>query len=143
MANPSAVGQHVAVADAGTAAATAPLRRSRRGQLLVIAFFLFGLVSLSFVLGAGVIYFNQPPAGFLRQAFEGAGAWYESKLAASETKLLPALHMSQVDRPDKTCDGFTLMMYGGDCRAVLVNMHGKTVHEWHVPFSQIWPTPLT
>ena len=118
------------------------LRRSGRGRLFVRGCFVFGIVSLSFLLGAAVIYFDQPPAKFLRRAFEGAGAWYESKPAAPGNTSLPALRTPQVDRPDKTCDGFTLLMYGEDCRALLVNMHGKVVHEWHVPFSQIWPNPM-
>jgi hypothetical protein len=32
-------------------------------------------------------------------------------------------------------------MYGRDSRAVLVNMRGQTIHQWHVPFSELWSDP--
>jgi hypothetical protein len=32
-------------------------------------------------------------------------------------------------------------MYGGNSRAVLVNMLGEVVHSWHVPFSSVWSAP--
>jgi hypothetical protein len=111
-----------------------PLRR-----LILRFFFLFGLISLSYILGASAIYFELPSSTFLRQAFGGALAWYETKQAPQSTD--QRLTLGQIDKPDKTCDGFTLCMYGGDCRAILINMNGKVVHEWHVPFSEIWSNP--
>jgi hypothetical protein len=32
-------------------------------------------------------------------------------------------------------------MYGGNSRAMLVNMLGDVVHQWHVPFNQLWSAP--
>jgi hypothetical protein len=116
----------------------AAARRNLLSRLLP----LFGVASLGFLLGAATMFFDLPSSAFLRRAFAGGVAWYEVKPP------LPHNHHRQspptagpVDRPDKTCDGFTLCMYGGGARAVLVNMRGDVVHQWHVPFSKVWPDP--
>ena len=103
---------------------------------------LFGLASLSYLLGAAVIVFELPSSSFLRRAFVGGVSWYEQKGAAPPPQeQLPPLTVGKIDKAAKTCDGFTLCMYGGDSQAVLINMRGDVVHRWHVPFSQLWPAP--
>ena len=74
--------------------------------------------------------------------FVGGAAWYEVKQAPLPPgKQAPPRTVGRVDKSDRTCDGFTLLMYGGDSRALLVDMRGEVVHQWHVPFSQVWPDP--
>lgn len=126
----------------GEATTAAPTARPGWRRALARALFAFGVMSLCYILGASVIYFDLPTADFLRKAFGGGLAWYESKPTQSpgDSRLTP-VRTSGIDQPGKTCDGFTLLMYGADCRAVLVNMTGRVVHEWHVPFSQLWPEP--
>ena len=127
--------------DATVPGGTAPAPPARRRGLLPFVSFL-GLVSLSFLLGAAVMFFELPPSSFLRKAFVGGAAWYERKQGAQAPReQAPPLTVGRVDKPDKTCDGFTLCMYGTGTRAVLVNMRGEVVHQWHVPFSEIWPDP--
>lgn len=113
----------------------------RRNQL-VSFLFMSGLVSLSYLLGAAAIFFELPSASFLRRAFVGGVAWYEwrGSQPSSEAQLPPPA-VGQVDTSAKACFGYTLCMYGGDCRAMLINMRGDVVHQWHVPFSQLWPAP--
>jgi hypothetical protein len=118
----------------------APARASRR-RLLLPFVSLFGLASLSFLLGAAVMFFDLPSSAFLRRAFLGGLAWFERKDEPPPAGQLPPLTVGQIDQPEKTCDGFTLCMYGGPTRAVLVNMRGEVVHLWHVPFSEVWPAP--
>jgi hypothetical protein len=113
-----------------------------RRNFLASSLSLLGLVSLSFLLGAAVIFFDLPPSAFLRRAFVGGVNWYEQKGPAPP----PVVQFSPptvgpIDKPGKTCDGFTLCMYGGDSNAFLLNMRGEVVHQWHVPFSQLWPAP--
>lgn len=43
---------------------------------------LFGVASLSYVLGAAVMFFELPSSSFLRRAFVGGAAWYEARRAA-------------------------------------------------------------
>src|SRR5260370_11783423 len=118
-----------------------PLPRPRR-RFLRRCLSLFGLASLSYVLGAAVMFFQLPSSAFLPRAFVGGAAWYETVRAGRRSEeSLPPLTVGQIDRPDKTCDGFTLLMYGGNSQAVLVNMRGDVVHRWPVPFSRLSPPP--
>jgi hypothetical protein len=88
------------------------------------------------------MFFDLPSSSFLRRGFAGGAAWYERSGTAPPAGVqLPAPTAGRVDQPDKTCDGFTLLMYGAFSRAVLVNMLGQPVHEWHAPFSAVWPDP--
>jgi hypothetical protein len=115
--------------------------RKPRGNVLLPCLFYFGLTSLSFLIGGAVIFFDLPPSFFLRRAFSGGIAWYDRKPAPRLSDEQGPPIIGPIDKPDKTCDGFTLLMYGGDSRAMLVNMRGNVVHRWHVPFSKVWPAP--
>ena len=101
----------------------------------------FALVSLGYILGAAVIFFDLPTATFLRRGFMGGVAWNEARRDGAPEAGPAAPAVGRVDKPDKTCDGFTLCMYGSGSRAVLIDMRGETVHEWHIPFSRLWPAP--
>ena len=117
-------------------------KKPPRRRLLRRCLSLLGLASLSYVLGAAVMFFQLPSSAFLTRAFVGGAAWYETTRAGRRSdEDLPPLTVGKVDRPDKTCDGFTLLMYGGGSQAVLINMRGDVVHRWHVPFSRLWPGP--
>lgn len=100
---------------------------------------LLGLASLCYLLGAAVLFFDLPSASFLRRAFVGGAAWYEHGQAPSATEQQPNVNIGALDKPDKTCDGFTLCLCSGGPRAVLIDMHGNTVHSWEPPFKSMWP----
>ena len=98
-----------------------------------------GLASLSYLLGAAVVFFDLPTASFLRRAFVGGAAWYEQNQTpppSDETQ--PPIIAGQIDKADKTCDGFTLCLSSGGPRAVLINMRGQRIYEWHAPFQNVW-----
>jgi hypothetical protein len=100
------------------------------------------VASLCYLLGAAVIFFDLPSSSFLRRAFVGGAAWYEQQQPAPPPREeAPPLTVGQVDKPDKTCDGFTLCLCGGGTWAVLVNMRGEVAHQWHTPFKTVWPDP--
>src|SRR5215469_7664107 len=100
------------------------------------------LISLSYLLGAAAIFFELPSSPFLRRAFVGGVSWYEHKgITPPPVDRSSRPIMGHTDKPGKTCDGFTLCLYGGDSCARLINMRGEVVHQWHVPFSQLWPAP--
>ncbi|MHB1422654.1 MAG: arylsulfotransferase family protein [Gemmataceae bacterium] len=133
------------VSEVGAGAASPPAHTPSgppRRNLLASCLSLFGLASFCYLLGAAVIFFDLPSSTFLRRAFLGGVTWYEQRGSAPvPEKELPPITVSQLDNPDKTCDGFTLCMYGGDSQAVLIDRNGETVHRWHVPFSQLWSAP--
>lgn len=118
--------------------AAPPSRRPRR-PFLLSCLSLFGVASLSFVLGAAVIFFELPTSSFLRRAFVGGAAWYEqSQTPPPPPEQQPPITLGRIDKADKTCDGFTLCLCSGGLRGLLLNMRGETVHQWYAPFKLIW-----
>src|SRR4051794_14091345 len=73
----------------------------------------FGLLFLGYLLGAAVIFFDLPTSSFLRRGFVGGAAWYQVKNAPPPARQALPGTVGKVDHPDRTCDGFTLCMYGG------------------------------
>jgi hypothetical protein len=102
---------------------------------------LSGLVSLSYVLGAAAIFFDLPSAPFLRRAFVGAVSWYELEETTPPEEQSPSPRLVQLYKAGQASEGFTLCMHGIASQATLIDMQGNMVHQWHVPFSQIWPDP--
>lgn len=96
------------------------------------------MLALSFLLGATVEHFKLPTASYLDDGFSGASAWYDRHHAEAPTAP-PSAVSRDVDRPDKTCDGFTALSTDHGAHAMLVNMRGDVVHRWAAPFSKIWP----
>jgi hypothetical protein len=109
------------------------------GRFIRRFLFLFGVASLCYVLGAAVSYFGWPTSKFLHSAFVGGMAWYELRSAKPSPDEYGPLTVGRIDKPDKTCDGFTLVMYGTGTQAKLIDMEGHVVHEWRVSFRTVWP----
>ncbi len=125
-------------ATAPRAKATNPPRRK-----LSRCLFLFGVVSVSYLLGAAVMFFELPSSDFLNKAFLGGKAWYERRQASARPpgQKPPPATIGKIDVPGKTFDGFTLYTLIPGSRAFLINMRGEVVYEWAVSFSQVWPKP--
>jgi hypothetical protein len=103
---------------------------------------LLGLLGLIYLLGAAVMYFQLPTSDFLNKSFTGAKAWQER--GHSETSARPhggerVTEKIRVDKADKTFDGFTLYTTTESSRATLIDMRGKTVHQWELLFRKAWP----
>jgi hypothetical protein len=102
---------------------------------------ILGLVGLSFMLGAAVIYFRLPSADFFDKAFSGAKAWHERGRSDDPDPTFASGMMSEgvrLDSPDRTYDGFTLCTTTAGSRARLIDMRGNVVHQWELPFRQAW-----
>lgn len=124
-----------------------PARQGRFRQRFRLGLAILGMMSLAFLFGAAVMYFQLPPSDFLRKAFLGARAWNERRqlpppLPVEKT---PPPSIGPIEKPDKTFDGFTLYACASltisSTQAFLVNMRGDVVHRWSIPFSKIWPSP--
>jgi hypothetical protein len=139
---PCSVRNGAAKQEDASAMGTETVRPSGRRNLLRSCLSLVGLLSLGYLTGAAVMFFDLPTSSFLRRAFVGGAAWYEQSQTpppASEER--PPITVGKIDKPDKTWDGFTLCLCSGGPRAVLINMRGEVVHEWHAPFKTVWPDP--
>jgi hypothetical protein len=112
---------------------------------ITLAGCLLAALFLCFVGGAWVVLAEVFPYSWLAQAYEGGKA-----LWAKETEYLdpyrtdfwkPARTSARgVIRhdPARTQQGLTLYTSGDSARAFLVAMDGEVVHEWQLPFSEVW-----
>jgi hypothetical protein len=90
------------------------------------------------------MFFQLPSYDFLYHAFTGGKAWHERGQPAVNPFLPPDIDEREgvtVDKPGQTFDGFTLFTTSLAARATLVDMRGKVIHQWGLPFSQAWPRP--
>jgi hypothetical protein len=122
------------------------MKTTRSRGFLVPSIAILGMLFLSYVLGAAVIFFGLPTSDYLHNAFVGARAWNERRKVSAQTKdqrLLPAT-IGQIDKPEKTFDGFTLYlsatMAASKTQAALIDMRGNVVHKWATSFSKVWAT---
>ena len=128
-----------------------PMQNPSRKTIMLWVFF-FGIMSLSFLLGAAVMVFELPSSGFLRKGFVGAKVWVEGKSDGSSlgphdfSGPFEKKDIGKIDNPGKTCDGFTLVMFASmtksSTQAFLLDMRGSVVHKWSAPFSEVWPNPI-
>jgi hypothetical protein len=115
---------------------TFPLPRLRS---LLACLSILGLVCLSVMLGAAVMFFHLPTADFFRKAFAGARAWYERGRVEQTAATGTAGEAVRLDKPGKTWDGFTLLTSTRGSRAKLIDMRGRVVHHWELPFRKAFP----
>jgi hypothetical protein len=123
--------------------AQVPIRIPHLGKVLACLSIL-GLAGLCYVFGAAVMFFQLPSSDFLYQAFTGSKAWHERGKPELNPFAPPDVEVREgvtVDRPGQTYDGFTLVTTTRGARAALVDMRGKVVHQWELPFSRAWPNP--
>lgn len=105
---------------------------------------ILGVIGLSYVAGAAVMFFQLPSYEFLHQAFTGSKAWQERS-----TPVVTHFSPPEIDHPDgvtvdqrgQAYDGFTLVTTTAGPQALLCDMLGSVVHHWEMPFSQVWPRP--
>jgi hypothetical protein len=102
---------------------------------------IFGLLSLTYLSGAAVMFFRLPSHDFLDKAFGGARAWSQRGRSSTAFSPLGGPHEEgvTVDQAEKTCDGLTLVTTTCGARAMLLDMHGTEVHRWEMPFRQAFP----
>ncbi|MCX2721312.1 arylsulfotransferase family protein [Roseibium salinum] len=109
------------------------------------AVFVLMVMFLAFVAGAMVMLEKTFPHDLFRDAYR---AWEAVKLQDEITSDPVRANLYQPARTDgrgvtrydeaKAFPGYTLFTSGDDQVARLVDMDGNVVHEWRLPFSQVW-----
>jgi hypothetical protein len=90
------------------------------------------------------MYFELPSADFLEKGFRGAEAWWERKqyergrVAPDPAGFEAGRAVVVADQPARTCDGFTLYTTCQGSWAKLLDMNGRVVHRWKLPFRRVW-----
>lgn len=124
--------------------------RGRKAIADRVAFvgFLGGLLFLAFLLGALAAEFDIPPYPTIRDAsLAGRAVLEQQKMRGEEFPRFlwfPTVHQEKgLVRHDaaRACPGYTLYTSGHAPVAILVDMAGREVHRWEVPFSVAWPRP--
>lgn len=107
------------------------------------------MVLIAFVCGAVVAEFQVSPIyDFFGHAFSAASAWKIKTFEYNQAR--------DTDLWIKTCyadtgvvkwnkeiafNGYTFLTSSHAQKAFLMDMEGRIVHEWSVPFRKAWPTP--
>jgi hypothetical protein len=100
---------------------------------------LLGLVSLSYLAGASVMYFGLPSSDYLTKAFTGIEDSYLQNAPSQETRVsFPGFATGSADDPD-IFDGYTLITTNVEPRAQLIDLDGKVAHSWKMPARRPWP----
>ncbi|MGM0452454.1 MAG: arylsulfotransferase family protein [Thermodesulfobacteriota bacterium] len=111
----------------------------------VLVCFWVAVIFLSFISGALLAVAEVAPSGYIKNAYRAGTALYQkfrqqqniytSNLWAPERTSKTGV---TIHDPGKTQPGLTLYTSGHGPRAVLVDMDGRIVSEWHKPFSAVW-----
>jgi hypothetical protein len=107
--------------------------------------FVFALIFLAFIGGAITTIAEIRPSGYLRNAYLAGTALYEKRtryhdpmqtdLWANERTPQRGVTAHAVDQAQS---GWTLYTSGHANKAFLIDMQGKTIHEWERPYSSVW-----
>ncbi|HYL58315.1 MAG TPA: arylsulfotransferase family protein [Candidatus Acidoferrales bacterium] len=126
---------------------TAARKVEATNTLLELAYwtaFVLSFGFLCFVCGFVTTTLETFPYPILRNSFMGLQAMRESmttKTMFESDRVVPVTwKASGVTRYDSShaYNGYTLFATGFAETAYLVDMHGRLVHEWHLPFSKVW-----
>jgi hypothetical protein len=100
---------------------------------------------LAFVAGAFLMYVNAAPTDGLRRAFQGGLAVYDRMFNYNDPVQTDFWQPARTDQrgvvlhdPARAQEGLTLYTSGHAQKAFLMNMSGRVVHEWSLPFSRVW-----
>ena len=121
-------------------------------SLIPILVFVFGVAVVVFTIGYSVGAFRLFPHKYIKDAITAARslAAAEKQKTFSVENLRPAAKDRltgngpvSVYLKDRAVDGVTMFtgFNGSRYAAVLVDMDGKTLHQWQRDFSAVWPNP--
>lgn len=121
----------------------APAGAAARGWYAVLAPLCVGFVA--FVVGSLTMYLSLFPAEAMRRSFQGGLALYDRVVVNSDPLMTDFWQPARTDGrgvlrhdPARAHQGLTLYSSSHDHRVFLIDMSGRVVHEWFVPYSRVW-----
>lgn len=112
-------------------------------QYFPVILFCFGIFFAIFSYGVIVGYYKIYPYWEVRNAFQAARSVYVAFAGLEEFRYENRFGKSGVITYDRTSayNGYTLFAgYDGELmKGYLIDMEGKVVHEWNLPYSSVWP----
>ncbi|HET7314305.1 arylsulfotransferase family protein [Salinisphaera sp.] len=119
-----------------------------KGDRAGLAAFFIGCLFFAFLGGAYIVIAEVFPYKFFDNAYRAGWALVQQKHIIDNP-------FTQTDQwrearsdargvdiydPSRAYNGYTLYTSGGRTTAYLIDMHGNTVHKWHVNYSDLWKT---
>lgn len=116
-----------------------------RARRVGTGIFLFSLAFLAFLLGAYVVFDRLPPYEILKAAYDAGNALFVQQTRFDDplqTDLwtdarTDARGVTVYDR-ERSFSGPTIFTSGHDAAAFLIDMDGRLIHSWRLPFSEVW-----
>ncbi len=109
---------------------------------------LLSLLFIVFAAGMAARHFDLPATQTFSEAFDALNAWVMQKREQSRNPPELVVDMAQLNeknrvrwKPDMAFNGYTLMTYRYSPNTYLLDMQGKIVHVWKMPFHAAWPRP--
>lgn len=107
--------------------------------------FVAALLFLAYVAGSVTTLMDAFPSKYVRNAYRAADALAERRSYLKDPFQSNLWVQARTPRQgvtvhdaERASDGLTLYTAGDGARATLVDMDGRTVHEWQRPFRDIW-----
>jgi outer membrane protein assembly factor BamB len=121
------------------------VRLDSLGKHACIAACFVAISFLSFVTGSVATLSESRPSLVIEEAYRAGTALYSKLTQYNDPLQFDLWRPGRTDergttiyQPDKVQPGYTLYTSGHASKAYLVDMEGRTVWEWGLPFSRIW-----
>lgn len=105
----------------------------------------FGIAVLSFVAGGVLMLTDREPAASVKRSFQAGQALVDKMTAYRDPLGTDLWRDARTDRrgvvaydEGRAQGGFTLYSSGDRQEAVLIDMRGRVLHRWSMPFSKLW-----
>jgi hypothetical protein len=115
------------------------------GNTLPILFGILGVALLAFLGGSYAMNRGLFPADYLRRAFDSGNALYDKMTRYQDPVQTDFWQPARTEGrgvvfhdPGAAYEGLTLYTSTHDQRAFLIDMEGRVVHQWALPFSKVW-----
>ncbi len=116
-----------------------------RGKTAYLATCFVAVALLGFIAGSVTTMSDLGPARVVENAYRAGAALYSKVTQYSDPLQFDLWRPARTEQrgvtvydPAQAQNGLTLYTSGHDQKARLIDMNGRVVHEWGVPFSQIW-----
>lgn len=107
--------------------------------------FFIACLFLAFLVGSYVILARVFPYQYFADAYKAFHAVVEQRSVSNRYTQTDQWRSARTDRrgvtiydPKRADNGYTLYTSAGGAYASLIDMHGKEVHRWSLPYSKVW-----
>src|SRR3546814_20592216 len=111
--------------------------------IIPLSVFCLCIALFGFIAGSFLMYRDVFPAPYLAQSYQGGLALLDKATGYQDPLATDLWHPVRTDEkgvtiydPERAANGLTLYTSGHAQEAFLMDMEGKVVHEWSLPYSR-------